>query len=90
VATGQHQVSAPLRRSLPALPESVPALRAAVADGLDGLGIVVDDARNTEPSRVARVISPEGPPIKVTVVPTNEELAIARETSALISANSDD
>jgi acetate kinase len=70
--------------------ENNPALRAAVADGLDGLGIVVDDARNTEPSRVARVISPEGPPIKVTVVPTNEELAIARETSALISANSDD
>ena len=70
--------------------ENNPALRAAVADGLDGLGIVVDDARNTEPSRVARVISPEGPPIRVTVVPTNEELAIARETSALISANSDD
>jgi acetate kinase len=70
--------------------ENNPALRAAVADGLDGLGIVVDETRNTEPSRVARVISPEGPPIKVTVVPTNEELAIARETSALISANSDD
>ena len=70
--------------------ENNPALRAAVADGLDGLGIVVDDARNSEPSRVARVISPEGPPIRVTVVPTNEELAIARETSALISANSDD
>jgi acetate kinase len=70
--------------------ENNPALRAAVADGLDGLGIVVDETRNTEPSRVARVISPEGPPIRVTVVPTNEELAIARETSALISANSDD
>jgi acetate kinase len=70
--------------------ENNPALRSAVADGLDGLGIVVDETRNTEPSRVARVISPEGPPIRVTVVPTNEELAIARETSALISANSDD
>jgi acetate kinase len=54
------------------------------------LGIVVDDARNSEPSRVARVISPEGPPIRVTVVPTNEELAIAREAAALVSANSDD
>jgi acetate kinase len=70
--------------------ENNPALRTAVADGLDGLGILDHDARNTEPSMVARVISPEGPPIRVTVVPTNEELAIARETSALISANSDD
>jgi acetate kinase len=70
--------------------ENNPALRAAVADGLDGLGIVVDDARNTAPSGVARLISPEGPPIRVTVVPTNEELAIAREAAALISANSDD
>jgi acetate kinase len=70
--------------------ENNPALRAAVADGLDGLGIVVDETRNTEPSKLARVISPDGPPIRVTVVPTNEELAIARETSALISAHSDD
>jgi acetate kinase len=70
--------------------ENNPALRAAVASGLDGLGILVDDARNTEPSKFARVISPDGPPIKVTVVPTNEELAIAQETSALISAHSDD
>jgi acetate kinase len=70
--------------------ENNPALRASVADGLDGLGIVVDNARNTEPSKFARVISPDGPPTKVTVVPTNEELAIARETSALIAAKSDD
>jgi serine/threonine-protein kinase RsbW len=39
VATGQHQVSAPLRRSLPALPESVPALRAAVADFVSAAGV---------------------------------------------------
>jgi acetate kinase len=70
--------------------ENNPTLRAAVADGLDGLGIVVDETRNTEPSNLARVISPEGPPIRVTVVPTNEELAIAREAATLISANSDD
>jgi acetate kinase len=70
--------------------ENNPALRAAVADGLDGLGIVVDDARNTEPSKLARVISPDGSPVQVTVIPTNEELAIAREAAALISASSDD
>ena len=30
--------------------------------------------------RLARLISPDGPPIKIAVVPTNEELAIARES----------
>jgi acetate kinase len=70
--------------------ENNPALRAAVTDELDGLGIVVDEARNTEPSKLARVISPDGSPVQVAVIPTNEELAIAREAAALISASSDD
>ena len=30
------------------------------------------------------MISPDGSPITVAVVPTNEELAIARETAALV------
>ena len=30
------------------------------------------------------MISPDGPPIKVAVIPTNEELAIAREAAALL------
>ena len=58
--------------------ENNPALRAAVVDGLDGLGLTVDPARNETPSRDARVISPDGSPVTVAVVPTNEELAIAR------------
>jgi acetate kinase len=65
--------------------ENNPALRAAVADGLDGLGIVVDPERNNAPSKSARVISPDGPPIRVTVIPTNEELAIAQQTAALVT-----
>jgi acetate kinase len=35
------------------------------------------------------VISPENSPITVAVVPTNEELAIARETAALLLSHSD-
>ncbi len=61
--------------------ENNPALRAAVVEGLDGLGLEVDPGLNTAPSRVARVISPDGSPITVAVVPTNEELAIAREAA---------
>jgi acetate kinase len=40
-------------------------------------------------SKDARVISPENSPITIAVVPTNEELAIARETAALLGSHSD-
>lgn len=69
--------------------ENSPSLRAAVADGLDALGFVVDPELNDVRSKFARVISPDGAPITIAVVPTNEELAIARETAALLQSNSD-
>ena len=69
--------------------ENNPALRAAVVDGLDALGLSVDPERNTAASREARVISPDGSPVTVAVVPTNEELAIAREAAQLLAAETD-
>jgi len=54
--------------------------RELVAADLEGLGIAVDPARNTASSREARVISPDGSRVTVLVMPTNEELAIARAT----------
>ena len=69
--------------------ENSPALRAAVVDDLDGLGFFLDPDLNAERSKVARVISPDGAPIKIAVVPTNEELAIARETAALLESRTD-
>ena len=35
------------------------------------------------------MISPDGSPVTVAVVPTNEELAIARETATLVAAEID-
>jgi len=64
--------------------ENNAALRAAVVAGLEGLGMSVDPDRNQSPSREARVISPDGSPVTVAVVPTNEELEIARQTLALL------
>lgn len=64
--------------------ENNAALRAAVVEGLEGLGLAVDPARNEAPSREARVISPDGSPVTVAVVPTNEELEIARQTVSLL------
>ena len=72
--------------------ENNPTLRAAVVDGLEGLGIAVDHELNNAPSRSARVVSPTGSPVRVAVIPTNEELAIAREAATLLAdrANSPD
>ena len=69
--------------------ENSPALRAAVMDGLDGLGLQVDPELNDVRSKVARVISPDGAPITIAVIPTNEELAIAREAAELLESRSD-
>ena len=69
--------------------ENNAALRVAVVDGLDSLGFQVDPELNNARSKVARVISADGVPIKIAVVPTNEELAIARETAALLESRSD-
>ncbi|WP_330476380.1 acetate/propionate family kinase [Terrabacter sp. C0L_2] len=59
-------------------------VRAAVAEGLGELGISIDDALNEAGSTEARVISPFGSRVVVAVVPTNEELAIARQTADLV------
>jgi acetate kinase len=67
--------------------ENVPAVRAAVADGLGGLGLYVDPARNGVRSKDARVISPDGAPITIAIIPTNEELAIAQETASLLESH---
>jgi acetate kinase len=66
--------------------ENNAALRAAVVEGLEGLGLSVDPERNESSSRDARVISPDGSPVTVAVVPTNEELEIARQAVALLDA----
>lgn len=63
--------------------ENSPDLRAAVAEGLSGLGLRVDPGRNADAMDEARVISPDDSAVAVLVVPTDEELAIARQTAAV-------
>lgn len=57
--------------------ENAPSVREDALSGLEGLGIAVDPERNRTGSG-ARVVSPDGSRTGVLVVPTNEELAIAR------------
>ncbi len=66
--------------------ENAPAVRAGILDGLAGLGIAIDPERNAVRSAEPRIISPDGAPVTVMVVPTNEELAIARAAASLVAA----
>ena len=54
--------------------------------GLERLGISVDPARNAGRIKVDTEISPDGSEVRVFVVPTNEELEIARESVELVRA----
>nr|WP_143762194.1 acetate kinase [Isoptericola variabilis] len=54
-------------------------VRAAVCSGLEGLGIAVDEERNAARAGEPRIISPDWATTLVMVVPTMEELAIARQ-----------
>jgi acetate kinase len=61
-------------------------LRRRSMAGLEFLGITIDDDRNELASRQPRKISPDASPVAVLVIPTNEELAIARQSLALVQA----
>ncbi len=68
--------------------ENAPAVRRDAVAGLEELGVVLDERRNLSAGRgqIAR-ISDEDSPITVLVVPTNEELAIARDCVSILSAS---
>jgi acetate kinase len=65
--------------------ENAPLIRAGAVQGLEGLGIILDEDRNAERARGIRVISADDSPVTVLVVPTNEELEIARQTVAALA-----
>ena len=65
--------------------ENVPRLREDSLAGLAPLGIEVDPTRNRVDTHGSRVISTDGSAVTVLVVPTNEELAIARQAVALLA-----
>lgn len=54
-------------------------IRASVCENLDNLGIIIDSAKN-DGCRERAEITKDGAKVRAFVVPTNEELAIAKET----------
>ena len=61
-------------------------VRAGALAGLEALGIEVDLERNAGRKSEPTVISPDGAKVTVLVVPTNEELAIARQAVEVVGA----
>ena len=68
--------------------ENTPTVRADVCEGLEFLGVKFDNnANNANEGRsggLIREISTKDSKVKVLVIPTNEELVIARETAELL------
>jgi acetate kinase len=60
--------------------ENSPAIRAQACEGLGELGIEIDPSRNAATVGKEGEISTEKSRIRVMVIPTNEELLIARDT----------
>jgi acetate kinase len=59
--------------------------RARACGGLERLGIHLDAAANTAPSREERAVSTADSEVKVLVIPTNEELEIAQQAVEAVS-----
>jgi acetate kinase len=64
--------------------ENAALIRERVCEGLTFFGVELDPALNAERSKKERRISTQRSKVDVLVIPTNEELMIARETQALV------
>jgi acetate kinase len=64
--------------------ENADTMRARILTGLDGLGMVLDTQRNRECVGQEGPISADDSPIKLLVIPTKEELLIARATRQVV------
>ena len=64
--------------------ENAPAVRSRSVAGLCAMGIAVEEARNAQARGREAEISPDGGPASVQVIPTNEELLIARDTFRIV------
>ena len=64
--------------------ENADMIREGCLKNLEFLGVYLDKERNKQNGEIAE-ISKEGSKVKVFVIPTNEELMIAKETMELLN-----
>ena len=65
--------------------ENSPEVRAMVCEGLDWLGITVDGAKNSAMTGKEGRFDAEGSRVQLWVIPTDEELLIARDTWRVVT-----
>ena len=66
--------------------ETVPLVRRAVCSGMEAFGLCIDCQANAACVRGPRDVANEESPVRILVIPTNEELAIARSTHRLVGS----
>ena len=64
--------------------ENQASIRRAVCDNLSELGIVLDPEKNQASGATEAILSAPGSRVKVMVIPTNEELVVAREVKRFL------
>ncbi|MBR2779792.1 MAG: acetate kinase [Firmicutes bacterium] len=59
-------------------------MRERICEGLESIGIILDKEKNKNRDEV--IVSADDSPVKILVIPTNEELMIARDTAEIVSS----
>ena len=65
--------------------ENAAAIRTLACQGLDRLGITIDPTKNEAPEAGLRPIHQAGGDVSILIIPTNEELEIARQTMQVVN-----
>lgn len=65
--------------------ENDDVVRSRVCAGLEHLGIAIDAGRNAGRKKAATTVHADGSKVAILVIPTNEELAIAQATQAVLA-----
>jgi acetate kinase len=64
--------------------ENAPGVRSLICEGLDWLGLTLDETRNRDATGKATRITTDDSRLQAWVIPTDEELLIARDTARLV------
>ena len=67
--------------------ENCPSIREKIVQNLSNLGLELDTSANIAPATGERLISKGSSKVKLLVIPTNEELMIARQSKNVLTNN---